>query len=491
MTILSSKSDETVGDCLRTLGASYLLLALVARIADAQTPDTTRRAPGSSVHGVVRDSIARRPIAEALIQLVSADDPARFVRTAVSDSIGRYAIYDVPVGRYTLGFFHPILDSLGVETALHPVYVANSGQQIRTDLSPPSPARLRAAVCGSQQSDSSGVIIGVVRDARGGGSIAGVTVRAEWLEFALRRTGLVRTMPNRTATTGDNGWYAICNVPSRGSVALRATLGGDSTGLIEVLVPSTGYVRSELYLGAKPTIETGRGRLSGTVVATRNGMPLKDALVTITDGPSTRANENGEWSFTNAPVGTRMLEVRALGYYPDRRPVHVLAGAGPVRISLSTLEAVLDTVKIKSSRLSTADRTGFADRRHSGPGRYLTSAQIMKRPVVFTSEIFRTVPGLRIGYASDTLATDMAIAINPDDASLSDRRILMRGISGDWCAPAIYLDGVHMQHLGADAIDSWLQPKDVAGIEIYSEATVPNEFQQGRTGCGSIVIWKK
>ena len=476
---------------MRILGASYLCLALVARIADAQTPDTTRRAPGSRVSGVVRDSIARRPLAEALIQLVSADDPARFVRTAVSDSIGRYAINDVPVGRYTLGFFHPTLDSLGVETALHPVYVGSTGQPIRTDLSPPSPARLRAAACGKQANDSSGVIIGVVQDADGGGPVAGVTVRAEWLEFALSRNGLVRTMPHRTATTGDNGWYAVCNVPSRGTVALRATHGDDSTGLIEVLVPSTGYVRRELFLGGKPAIETGNGKLSGTVVATRNGIPLKGALVQITDGPSTRANEDGEWFFNNAPVGTRMLEVRALGYYPDRRPVHVLTGVAPVRISLSTLEAVLDTIKIKSSRMSTGDRTGFADRRHGGPGRYLTSAQIMKRPALFTSEIFKTVPGIRIGYASDTLATDMAIAINPDDMSLSDRRILMRGISGDWCAPAIYLDGVHMRHLGADAIDSWLQPKDVAGIEIYSEATVPNEFQQMRSGCGSIVIWKK
>jgi hypothetical protein len=145
-----------------------------------------------------------------------------------------------------------------------------------------------------------------------------------------------------------------------------------------------------------------------------------------------------------------MIEVRALGYYPDRRPVHILSGAAPVRISLSTLESVLDTVKIRSNRLSTRDKTGFADRRHSGPGRYFTAAQIAKRPAVFTSDIFKTIPGVRLGYASDTLATDMAIAISPDDISLADKRILMRGISGDWCAPAIFLDGVHIHHFGAE-----------------------------------------
>jgi hypothetical protein len=466
-----------------------LLLALFARFADAQTPDTTRRASGSVI-GVVRDSLAKRPLAEALVQLVSADDPARFVRTSTSDSLGRFAIREVPAGRYMLGFFHPMLDSVGVETAHHQLYVGGE-QPVHSDLGIPSPARLRTAVCGPQGADSSGVIIGVVRDAKDGAPIAGAKVTGEWLEFALRRGSLVRTMPNRTAITGDKGWFALCNVPNAGSVAVRASRDADSSGLIEVLVPTTGFVRRELYLGAVPKVDTGDGRLSGTIVATLDGRPLADAIVAITDGPQTRSNERGEWFFGNAPVGTRMIEVRALGYYPDRRPVHILSGAAPVRISLSTLESVLDTVKIRSNRLSTRDKTGFADRRHSGPGRYFTAAQIAKRPAVFTSDIFKTIPGVRLGYASDTLATDMAIAISPDDISLADKRILMRGISGDWCAPAIFLDGVHIHHFGADDLDGWIKPKDVAGIEVYSEATVPHEFQQGRSGCGSIVIWKK
>jgi hypothetical protein len=470
--------------------APYLLLALIARFSDAQTPDTTRRAPGSVV-GVVRDSLAKRPLAEALVQLVSADDPAKFVRTSRSDSLGRFAISAIPAGRYMIGFFHPMLDSVGIEHTQRQVYVGESGQPVQSDLGIPSPARLRAAVCGKQGPDSSGVIIGVVRDSNDGLPIPGATVTAEWLEFALSRGSLVRTMPHRTTVTGDKGWFALCNVPNAGSVAVRASHAADSTGLIEVLVPSTGFIRRELYLGARTTIETGNGRLNGTVVATRDGRPLANAIVSITDGPQTRTNEGGEWSFANAPAGTRMIEVRALGYYPDRRHVHVLSGAAPVHISLSTLEAVLDTVRIRSNRLATLDRTGFADRRHSAPGRYLTAAQIARRPAVFASDIFKTIPGIRLGYASDTLATDMAIAIPPDEVSLADRRILMRGISGDWCAPAIFLDGVHIHHFGADDLDGWLKPKDIAGIEIYSEATVPNEFQQGRSGCGSIVIWKK
>jgi hypothetical protein len=186
-----------------------------------------------------------------------------------------------------------------------------------------------------------------------------------------------------------------------------------------------------------------------------------------------------------------MLEVRALGFYPDRRFIDVLEGAPRVRIALATLQSVLDTVKVSASRLSSRDRSGFIERVRTGPGRYITSGQIAKRPATFASDLFKTISGLRIGFATDTLASDMVIAVSPDDMRNSDRRILMRGIAGDWCAPVIYLDGLAQPGIGADEIDAWLDPKDIEGIEIYSEATVPTQFQKWRGGCGSIMIWKK
>jgi len=61
----------------------------------------------------------------------------------------------------------------------------------------------------------------------------------------------------------------------------------------------------------------------------------------------------------------------------------------------------------------------------------------------------------------------------------------------DWCSPAIYLDGHHLNGVSADEIDVWVHPDEVAGIEIYSGPGAPVEFQQGMTGCGSILIWTK
>jgi hypothetical protein len=280
--------------------------------------------------------------------------------------------------------------------------------------------------------------------------------------------------------------------------------------LIDLQIPPEKLIRRELFLGGQRTIiasqpassvspmaprprrlHVGDGTISGTVIASTGGRPLVNALVTITDGPEARTNEAGEFTILDAPVGTRMLEVRAVGYYPERRRVDIVNGAPPVRVSLSTLQSVLDTVKVSASRLRSRDRSGFIERVRTGPGRYMTSGQIAKRPATFASDLFRTIAGLKIGFATDTLATDMSIAVSPDDMSTSDRRILMRGIDGDWCAPIMYLDGLAMPSMGADDLDAWIRPQDIEGIEIYSEATVPTQFQKWRGGCGSIMIWKK
>jgi hypothetical protein len=486
-----------------------LAAVLLARIANAEPPDTASSVAGASVSGIVRDSIARAPLAGAVVQLVAADNPAKFGRTASSDSLGRFSFNDVPDGTYTLGFFHPMLDSLGVEAPLKGISIYNH-TSVETELAIPSISRLRAAICGKPaKGDSSTLVIGTVRDASSGAPAAGVTVRGEWTEYAFGRKGVERRVPRILATTAENGWFAMCNVPSAGVLALVASRGADSTDLLEIEIPHEGLLRRELYLGqqrtiiaagsAQPTspfapsprtVHLGDGKVTGIVVNLQ-GFPLKNALVSILDGPEARSNDAGEFVIENAPVGSRMLEVRALGYYPDRRRVDVVNGAAYSRVILRTLQSVLDTVKVSSTRLRSRDRSGFIERVRTGPGRYLTSRDIAKRPATFTSDLFRTMAGLRIGFATDTLATDMVIAVSPDDMRTSDRRVLMRGIDGDWCAPIIYVDGLAMPGLGADEIDAWLRPGDVEGIEVYSEATVPAQFQKWRGGCGSIMIWKK
>lgn len=471
------------------------LLALTAPSAAAQAPDAIPRAPGATVSGVIRDSIARTPLAGAWVQLVATDSTTRFVRTVKSDSLGRFTVADVPDGHYALGFFHPLLDSLAVGLPPRDVLVSRH-RPVRADLATPSPARLRAAICGSPDgaaSNAGGVVGGVAREARDGAPASGVTVMAEWLEITFRKGGIDRRRPRLVVTTGDNGWFFLCNVPSGGTMFLSAGRGAASTDLIEVQVPKEGFARRELHLGfarsvdavdttlrtdtlAPPTrhLRVGDGRLRGTVVTSDGSRPLAGAVVRIADGPMTRANAQGEWTLVDTPTGTRVLEVRAVGYYPSRRAVDVVADAAPVRVALSTFTAMLDTMRILADRMADSRNSGFAERRRTGMGQYLTAQDLVRRGAIELSDAFRNLPGVRTEF---------------DD--MGALRITMRSAFGDHCSPAFYLNGLPMFSLTAGELDNMAKPKHVRAIEIYTEATAPPQFQPAMSGCGTIVIWTK
>jgi hypothetical protein len=336
------------------------------------------------------------------------------------------------------------------------------------------------------------VLIGVVRNAHDRSPAEGVSVTGQWLEYTFSTTGLVQRVPKLVARTGENGWFAMCNIPSGGTLGLIANRGGDSTDLIEVPLSSEGFVRRDLYLGAARSVVASDGparvgvdgeprrlvvgdiRLTGVVVAGVGGQAIAGAQVGIVGGSQTRTNQRGEWAVGDAPAGTRMLEVRAVGYYPERRPVNAVAGAPPIRVALSTLRAVLDTVKIIAARVRGRDIRGFLDRSRSGMGRYLTEEAISRRGALVTSDLFRAVPGLQV-----------------EPSPLGDTQVTMRSNFGDDCVPNLFLDGQHMRNLSADDINGFVEPKDIAGIEVYAGTEVPPQFQSGLSGCGSIVIWTK
>jgi hypothetical protein len=436
---------------------------------------------------VVHDSIARAPLAGAAVQIVSAETFARFGRTETADSLGRFHFGGVPFGRYTIGFFHPVLDSLGIAAPLREVRV-NDTASVHADLAVPSAARIRAAVCGGS---ASGMVVGIVREARDSAPAAGVNVTGEWLELTIGVGGLANRLRRLVATTGESGRFILCNVPSEGAMTLVASRGVDSTDRIDMQIPADAFVRRELYLAsALDVARRGTGLVSGTVVAAVGGQPLTGAQVSIGGGAQVRTNDRGEWTLAGLTVGTRMLEVRAIGYYPERRPVDVGGGGAPVRVELATLKSVLDTVRVTASRVRVHDLVGFQERKRTGTGTYLTPEEIERRATLNASDVFRNLAGVKIGVAEDTLETDMTPE-RPQTPGPRDRLILMRGMGGKWCAPMIFLDGSPLEWLNADDIDTWVQPKDIAGIEVYQSTSTPVQYQRALNGCGAILIWKR
>ncbi len=307
--------------------------------------------------------------------------------------------------------------------------------------------------------------------------------------MSIGRGGISRRVPHLTATTGENGWFAVCNVPT-GTVMLSAIRGADSTDAIEVEIPAAGFLRRELFVGPArrvivvDTLRTGDSlqrvtrrsfagdlRLSGTVVALLGGRPLSGAIVGIVNGPRTRANERGEWTLTDVPPGTRMLEVRAISYYPVRRPVDVVGDAPPVRVALTTMRAVMDTVRVTASGRARfpSGQTGFEERRRTGVGQYLTRAELDRKQAGVLSDLLRNVRGLL----------------------LQDSKIIMRAPLGDVCEAEIYFNGSRQRYFDASDLDLLAEPEEVKAIEVYTGVSTPIQFQPGPTGCGSILIWTR
>jgi hypothetical protein len=152
---------------------------------------------------------------------------------------------------------------------------------------------------------------------------------------------------------------------------------------------------------------------------------------------------------------------------------------------------VLDTVHVTATRIAQMERAEFSKRARMGAGKFLTADDVMHRGGIYATDVLRTVAGLRIGYALDTLINDFTTYVADSVGMKNEKRILMRGIGGAWCTPVIFLNGVFLRDLEAEEVDAWIQPKEILGIEVYFEAEMPAQFQLGPRGCGAIVIWKK
>lgn len=460
--------------------------ALAPRPGLAQHPSPGRTAV---ISGVVYDSIARHTIAGATVEVVSADDPSARPFTTRSDGSGRYTLNGLPFGKYLAGFFHPALDTLGLEAAARRVDVSVAAQRI--DLATPSARTVMASICpASAGSDSTGLLIGHVRSTEDQTPVGGASVVVEWSELIFDPQGVRNRNRQVTGRAADPGWFAICGLPSDAVLAARAFSGADSSGYIDVEVPPNGLRHLSFLVGgasvvtlppadtipggaATPeTVWRGRARLTGTVVE-RNGRPVVNAHALIWGTRLDAAtNDRGAFSLDGLPGGTHTLEVRVIGYAPVTSTVHLAASRpATANIVLAKAAEILPTVTVRGEMVYSRNLREFERRRRAGWGTFRTSAEIAQRgPNAKLSQLLQDVMGVRV------------------DRRGAQSVVTMRGRATRRCVPTLYVDGM-IDRVGD--FDRYYSD-EIAGIEVYPhESTRAFEFADGSNACGAVAIWTR
>jgi hypothetical protein len=461
-------------------------LGILALAAGALIPRATVQAqaqplPHARVTGVVFDSLAMRPLDGATVQLVTTGQPAR-IRAVMADSRGLFRFDSVAAGVYLLGFLHPLLDSLGIDGPTARLDIATP-DPIAVTLSTPSPTALIASRCDlTQPGRPQGLFVGRVRMAGGAPLATSARVRAQFIQAVASERGLERRTLSQFGTTDDDGLFRVCGLPPGRVVNVRAFSATDSSGFVELTVPTNGLLRRDLLVGRATRTRSdtatrgeslgGTARLRGTV---RNaaGNPVVGARVVLLGAAREATSGNaGQVTLSALPEGSYTLETRALGYQPLRTVVDLESSTpAEAELTLAALPAAVDTMRVRADRM-TVPLVDFERRRKLGFGHFLDEAAITARAPNIVADIFRQTPGV----------VTMPGQFGRD-------RVLLRGtgMTGD-CPPAIFLNGLLIPNEDGD-LDAIVNARDVRAVEVYARtASVPLQFQT-RNGCGSVVIW--
>jgi len=481
-----------LGRLASALAAAALLTAAGALDAAAQS---TPPAAAGSVTGRVLDSLTAAPLAGAAVQLVSRARQS-LAYAAATDSAGRFHLDGVAPGEYVAGFFHAVLDSLGVEDAPHRLVRVAAGAEADVALAVPSGRTLARAHCGKRpRGDSAGVLLGHAMDADTRAPLPGAKVVVTWSEVVIDQRGLRREQRRAPTVARGDGLYVLCGLPSDADMVADATLGPRRSGAVEARVPPFGLARRDFTLGdsvsaaevaaaqrssrdsasataAGVAMARGSARLSGRV-RTLRGQPVAGALVMVWGSDVTgRTDADGGFALLGLPAGTYTLEARAIGFAPKRVPVELSSTrATAATVTLDEPVALLTSVTVygRPPRRS-RDLTGFVQRSQQGGGHFVTREDIDRRNPTLVTDLFRGVSGVQV-VSRGGMGYD----------------VLLRG----GCRPVVFVDGVPVRDVDIDMV---LYPRDLIGIEIYSgPAATPAQFNQGvQSGnCGTVVIWTR
>jgi hypothetical protein len=135
---------------------------------------------------------------------------------------------------------------------------------------------------------------------------------------------------------------------------------------------------------------------------------------------------------------------------------------------------MMDSVAVTAEPVVEKAYGGFEMRKSRGFGTFITREQIQKKNPRVTTDLFRTVSGIKLLRESGTPTV-----------------VSTRLGSTAYCPVRYYIDGASYPLYG-QSIDTMIQVADIGAIEIYpGGATVPPQFGGRESACGVIAIWTR
>ena len=451
----------------------FLLLPAVSQAQNppGQTPPPPAKTGKATITGVAVDSLNGD-------FLVGAEVVIEGARLNLStDTFGRFRADSLTPGTYQVGIFHPLLDTLGLSLATQPFHVGPDSVSV-VSLSVPSAATIISRACPVRpRAQGRSAIIGHVIDPESLKPVAGADVSVAWTEIEVSKEIGVRESPRVIRDSTDNfGRYSLCGLPSDMEASLQAKRGNSVTAQIPIELgnePVELFARTLLLAPVDSGTKTGKAVLRGRVILEGNAAGAGSRVeVAGTDAVGT-TDAKGEFTLSNLPSGTHVLVARHIGYAADAVAVDLSSReTKSVTVTLPKFINVLDPVLVNARREASLDRVGFARRKRSGMGHYISPEQIARMKPLRITDVLRQVPGLRVNYS-------------PEGETITSSR----GAGGSSCV-VYFLDEMRWQSVTPGDINSFVSGNEVVAVEVY-HGTAPAQYSMGTGNCTTIVLWTR
>ena len=221
-----------------------------------------------------------------------------------------------------------------------------------------------------------------------------------------------------------------------------------------------------------------RRRLLG-VFDTQSGEPLEGVEVTdILAQVTALTTKTGTVSLAFLPEGGTLVRVRKVGYQPTTITVVISpADTVPITVTLARSGVTLAKVVTIDSNFNGSRRfQEFEERRaHNSGGHFITAEELRKNDHSTMTNVLRRIASMKV-----------VCNRSGNDCRAASARAYT-GLTGSPCLSKVYLDGI----LTTDTNLQQMQVDQYAGVEFYSGAEIPPQYNATGSACAALLLWTR